>query len=62
MFDTPVTHYRPTRAYDGEGTQESLGTGSALWVDVVLHDAKVHAVFQRDEDVRPGDLLVVPDE
>ncbi len=62
MFDTPTMKYRPTRSYDGEGTEESLGTGTVLWLDVVTHKSVVSAVFHRDEDVRIGDLVVIADE
>ena len=62
MYDSPLQRIRPTRVHDGEGTLESLNEKNAvtIFADLVPHESSLTALVQKDEDIRIGDILVVP--
>ena len=56
---TGVTLVRPTASFDGEGSLESLGSGTAIDVGIQVHENETYAVFDATVDIQVGDYLIV---
>ena len=54
-----VAHARPVRSFDGEGTVESIGATTTMDVGIQIHDGSTYAVFEKDLDIRVGDLFLI---
>lgn len=61
MPNTRLRYTRPSRAYDGEGTLEALGTEVlTLWADPIASESKTGISVNEAEDIRVGDIVEVP--
>lgn len=58
-FRTPLTRYRPTKTKDDEGGfTEALGTGITLYATCRIHDNKIKALVDPQDDVIVEDIVV----
>jgi len=57
---TPVRQYRPTKHFDGEGSNSEIGSATQLWVDVQVHGPEIEFLIDADEDLEIGDFILIP--
>jgi len=51
---------RPDAVWDGEGVRQEIGETTEIRAAVTLYEGRTVLVFDANEDVRVGDLILAP--
>jgi hypothetical protein len=60
LMDSEVQTCRSTRVFDGEGSTQTLSALTTIRGAVTLYQGKTVLVYDANEDIRVGDLVLAP--